>query len=375
MGGASSKQIFTDIVTQLKSTDVRSDDHEFWDELWRTTLTAEEIFELITPDDVRAIVEERPNNIKTLFTQAVAQLYQVVETPYPVYFDQALNCARILSRVLPFMIESGSKVMKELFWSRQLIKGKGAAPLAAATGAVAGGGASAAATGGESAAAEESKGSPEKEETQESEPLAVVLVNAVFHLLFLPDFTIEDPNMDFTEDDLNSKEFKSALMWAPGVGSTEKSVVSSTQFDKNRIDILRVMISSFCDALYQSPDSYDSCASMWLEVGTSADAPYAEIVFYSLMNTVLGYDPIGWGVPYGNLVATDTAKLLMETAIQALIILLGKQPRRNPRVRGPIPHRVRYPQPNPLQPSRSSSLFLILLSVAPLFPSPSASLQ
>ncbi len=35
-----------------------------------------------------------------------------------------------------------------------------------------------------------------------------------------------------------------------------------------------------------------------------------------------GYDPIGWGVPYGNLVANDTAKVVMEAAVQALIILL-----------------------------------------------------
>ena len=111
-------------------------------------------------------------------------------------------------------------------------------------------------------------------------------------------------------------------MWAPGVGSKEKSVVYSTQYDRNRIDILRLMISSFSDSLYQSPDQYDSCESLWLEVGTSSEAPYAEIVFYSLINVVLGYDPIGWGMPYGNLVTTDTAKSLMETAVQTLIILL-----------------------------------------------------
>lgn len=111
-------------------------------------------------------------------------------------------------------------------------------------------------------------------------------------------------------------------MWAPGVGSNEKSVVSSTQYDKNRIDILRVMIAAFSEALYNHPDNYDSCSSMWLEVATSSDAPYAEIVLYSLMNTILGYDPVGWGLPYGNLIATDTAKMLMESAIQTLIILL-----------------------------------------------------
>jgi hypothetical protein len=81
-------------------------------------------------------------------------------------------------------------------------------------------------------------------------------------------------------------------MWAPGVGSREKSILSSTQYDKNRIDILRLMIASFSDSLFQSPDGFDSCDSLWLEVGTSAEAPYAEIVFYSLMNVVLGIDEI-----------------------------------------------------------------------------------
>jgi hypothetical protein len=63
-------------------------------------VTVEDIFEMISAEDVRRLVRERPNNLRTLFTQAVAQLFQVVETPYPVYFDQALNCMRYLECVL-----------------------------------------------------------------------------------------------------------------------------------------------------------------------------------------------------------------------------------------------------------------------------------
>jgi hypothetical protein len=119
-----------------------------------------------------------------------------------------------------------------------------------------------------------------------------------------------------------SDEFKAALMWGPGVGSKVKTIISSTDYDLNRIEILRLMLAAYCDSLYQSPESYDNCASYWLEVATSADVPYSEIAFYSLMNTVLGYDPVGWGLPYGNVVATDTAKLLMESSVQVLITLL-----------------------------------------------------
>jgi hypothetical protein len=79
--------------------------------------------------------------------------------------------------------------------------------------------------------------------------------------------------------------------------------------------------SCLCE-LCQNPDSFDPCASLWLEVGTSPEVPYAEIVFCSLMNVVLGYDPIGYGLPYGKLVGGDTAFSLMEVSVQALVVLL-----------------------------------------------------
>lgn len=257
MGGASSRSIFTGIVGKMMTEDIPSSNNEFWDELWKTILTVEEIFELVQPEDVRKIIIDHPENVKIMVTQAVAQLYQVVETPYPIYFDQALNCARILARLLPFLLESNSREVKDLLWSRNYMN-------------------------------RSSQSHMTEDAPQDSEPLAVILVNTLFHLLFLPDFTVEDPNMEFSESDINTKEFKTALMWAPGVGSPEKTVVNSTQFDSNRVDVLRVMIAAFSDSLFQNADNYDACASMWLEVATSVDAPYAEIVFYSLMNTVLG---------------------------------------------------------------------------------------
>lgn len=256
MGGASSKSIFTESVKKILSEDVDPLNNTFWDDLWKTNLTIEEIFEVVQPDDVRKLILERPNNLKTMVTQAIAQLYQVIETPYAIYFDQALHCVRLLTRLMPFMLETKSKAVKEILWSRTFMT--------------------------------KPSNVVEGEETSDSEPLAVILVNTLLHLLFLPEFTVEDPNVEFKESDVNTMEFKTALMWAPGVGSTEKSIVSSSQYDENRVEILRLMIAVFSDSLYQSAENYDHCKSLWLEVATSVDAPYAEIVFFSLMNTVLG---------------------------------------------------------------------------------------
>ena len=88
------------------------------DELWKIRTTAEEIFEMIGPEDVRLLREQHPGNLVTLFTQAVAQLCQIVHTPVPLYFDQALNCVRVLTRLLPFMLEAPNDTMvNHLCWS------------------------------------------------------------------------------------------------------------------------------------------------------------------------------------------------------------------------------------------------------------------
>lgn len=88
MGATSSKTVFVEIVRKLLTEDVDPNEHEFWDDLWKTALTVEDIFEVISADDVRQLIKNRPTNIKTLFTQAVAQLYQVGFTLYqkPLFF-------------------------------------------------------------------------------------------------------------------------------------------------------------------------------------------------------------------------------------------------------------------------------------------------
>lgn len=163
MGASQSKVTFSALAGRLKDTVIDESDSAFWDEFWKTTLTAEEIFELFNVDGVRSIIDNKFPNMVTLFTQAVAQLYQVVETPYPVYFDQALNCSRVLARVVPYLLEKEDKQIRDLFWSRQI------APMKP-----------------------QDMGDNDNENTlsgndlQDSEPLAVILINSLFHLLFLP---------------------------------------------------------------------------------------------------------------------------------------------------------------------------------------------
>jgi len=54
-------------------------------ELWKIPTTAEEVFELISPDAVRKLKRDQPGNLRLLFTQAVAHLCQVVSILYTAF--------------------------------------------------------------------------------------------------------------------------------------------------------------------------------------------------------------------------------------------------------------------------------------------------
>jgi len=107
MGASASKEKFRESVALLIEKDVSPDDAEFWDELWKIASSPEDVFEMLSPESARKLRDERFDNLSTLFTQATAQLCQIVETPYNIYFDQALNCVRVLTRILPFLLEKG----------------------------------------------------------------------------------------------------------------------------------------------------------------------------------------------------------------------------------------------------------------------------
>lgn len=381
MGASASKIKFRESLTSLISRDVSPDDSDFWDELWKIPSSADEVFELLTPDNARRLRDERFDNLATLFTQATAQLCQIVETPYTIYFDQALNCVRVLTRVLPFLLEKGDlgdgdPNVEALCWSDQT----------------------------DSATAASSKKSrksddeeEEDEEDDSQEPLALLVVHAAMHMLFLPQFTCEfyeededendsddddDSDVSCSEEDevdegdlMDKKRAAKAdkesqaeaglgkprrtrkgvrliphpagIVWAPGVGFTNDGKCSivgnenskyrrprnnksktvhnpeaayTRKYDKNRIEVLRLLLATCSDPLFSPADEYNPLASRWMSVAVAADAPNAPCLFYSLLNTVISFDPSNssfGGVPYSN-----SHVKLVDLSAQVLCVLL-----------------------------------------------------
>eukprot|EP00580_Thalassiosira_gravida_P016902 CAMPEP_0201662456 /NCGR_PEP_ID=MMETSP0494-20130426/4532_1 /ASSEMBLY_ACC=CAM_ASM_000839 /TAXON_ID=420259 /ORGANISM="Thalassiosira gravida, Strain GMp14c1" /LENGTH=1029 /DNA_ID=CAMNT_0048140817 /DNA_START=180 /DNA_END=3269 /DNA_ORIENTATION=+ len=554
MGASASKIKFRESLTSLTTRDVSPTDTDFWDELWKIPSSSEEVFELLTPANARKLRDDRFENLATLFTQATAQLCQIVETPYTIYFDQALNCVRVLTRVVPFLLEKGDlgegdKNVEVLCWGPQeesYGNGDGAT-------VVTGGGETRMTMGGETATTtttttttttsawerkkrkqannkgannkdkeeddeeeiengsmpmvdstedslgmevkldqfnkdkKEPKSTPktslrrgrpkkqeesssesdededddedgsseteseknsveeesdndatredageedeeEEEEEEDNEPLALLVVHAAMHMLFLPQFTCEfyeeesDPPDYLSDDDsLLSDDGNNAnananpsdsdgedeagrdrrldrdaradaglgrprrvargmplaprpagIVWAPGVGfapdgrclaginrryasaeanakfgsraaaaraaaraarATPRKVnpeaAYTRKYDKNRIEVLRLLLAACSDPLFSPADEYNPLASRWMSVAVAADAPNAPCLFYSLLNTVISYDPhygnfgnFAGGVPYGGNFSSDAHVKLVELSAQVLCVLL-----------------------------------------------------
>lgn len=411
MGASASREKFRESVSALIEVDVSPDDAEFWDELWKIPSSAEEVFELVTPDAARKLRDERFENLATLFTQATAQLCQIVETPYNIYFDQALNCVRVLTRILPFLLEKGESCpasgntapyfyfipspmhpilpflllssgdlgdadvnVEHLCWGVGSAGGDLNSPdKGALTGLVIGGSASGA--DGESMPPAAAAAADGDIDDDSQEPLALLVVHAAMHMLFLPQFTC-----DFYEEDghagtsdatgsgaasgaaagqkavvlteaekkkqeKNDRDAKAdaglitkvadsgvslkpaplSIIWAAGAGVSPNELGydgGTRKYDKNRVEVLRLLLAACCDPLFAPADEYNPLASRWMAVAVAADAPNANCLFYSLLNTILSYDPNGIGVPYSSSFASDTHVRLVELSAQLLCVLL-----------------------------------------------------
>jgi len=77
------------------------------------------------------------------------------------------------------------------------------------------------------------------------------------------------------------------------------------------------VLAACCDPLFSPADEYNPLSSRWLAVAVAADAPNSVCLFYSLLNTILTYDPKS-GVPG----AGEAHLKLVELSAQVLCVLL-----------------------------------------------------
>ncbi|XP_052741369.1 protein HID1 [Bicyclus anynana] len=284
MGNADTKLNFRKAVIQLtsKTQPIEATDESFWDQFWSESVTnVQDVFALAPGAEIRALREESPNNLATLVYKAVEKMVKIVDSSCRTQREQqtALNCARLLTRVLPYMLEEPE--WHSFFWSSLPAAGE-----------------------------------------NESVPLAQSLINAICDLLFCPDFTVVSTKRSGPEraEELSSLD-SCEYIWAGGVGFA-RSPPRCAQHEAARTELLRLLLTCFSESIYKPAAQAASHHNKWIAYLTSPENRHALPLFTSLLNTVCSYDPVGLGLPYNHLLFADTVEPLVEVALQVLIVTL-----------------------------------------------------
>ena len=155
----------------------------------------------------------------------------------------ALNCIRVLTRLLPFLYETDHLEAWEdkFFWGTRRKRTR--------EGALAK----------NEVLFDESKPEDEddrqdtpKPEFEEVKPLAEELIDTLTDLLFFADFTLPRSQV--------SKAKVTYTIWQSGVGCNT-AVASSKEFESNRCEILRLLLTMTSKSLYMSPSEFGPMCS------------------------------------------------------------------------------------------------------------------
>ncbi|KAI8833717.1 high-temperature-induced dauer-formation protein-domain-containing protein [Chytridium lagenaria] len=123
MGATESKLAFRKNVFALyEQRNLSASDDQFWSKFYQLPETPEDVFNLFSSKDIRRVRDTASENLETIASKVSDRLFKfIASTTVPTKDDirDALNCCRILTRILPFVFETGNADLEEkIFWTR-----------------------------------------------------------------------------------------------------------------------------------------------------------------------------------------------------------------------------------------------------------------
>lgn len=204
--------------------------------------STEDVFSLFTPTDIRRVRDTSLPNLETLLLAVCSRL--IVLKNHPSFPDaelapdaHALNCIRILTRVLPFIYEADHLEAweEQFFWAPRKKKTRQAQLSADVIFDEAHGDGPDAQT------------RPNADEREDVKPLAEELIDTLTDLLFYTGFTI--PKLSTSEGKV------SYAIWQSGVGCNS-AMISTKEHENNRIEIVRLLLTLTSKSMYMSPSEF-----------------------------------------------------------------------------------------------------------------------
>ncbi|KAJ1550708.1 hypothetical protein HK096_005475, partial [Nowakowskiella sp. JEL0078] len=279
MGATESKLAFRKNVLQLfEVRNISKDNVEYWNAFIELPESAEDVFNLFSPKDLRKVRDLAPENLQTLLQTVIQRILSFVSAaarPDSSTSIHILNCVRILTRIIPYIFEQdATEFENSLFWTAQ---------------------------------------------SGVSDFIGTRLVKAVVALLFYKGFSLP---IIATES-----EGVHYVIWHKGVGATN-APAATREVDAVRTETLRLLLTLMSRTIYVAPTAVVRYSNRWIEVlATSLEKKAVLSLLCSLMNTALHYDPVGWGlVPYNHVLFSDTQEQLVTISLHVLIALLDYSP-------------------------------------------------
>ena len=322
MGASDSKLVFKQGIFKLSETKAIPADDPYWTGFWELPESTEDIFSLFSPIDIRRTRDTSLANLETLLLVLTSRLFTLRH--HPSFPDpevaperDALNCVRLLTRILPFIYEAENREAWEekFFWGIRRKRTKKAQS--------------------EKAEVLFDEAHPEEEPTEQQheddfediKPLAEELLDTLVDLLFFQGFTIP-----FDE---RSKLKVSYSIWSSGVGCNTP-MSSSKELESNRTEIVRLLLTMASKSMYMSANVLPVKGVKAITyLATCPDKQVVLSTLCSLLNTTLKYNPVSWRLPYDHVVIGDPKQLYIAYCLQFLLILIVY----------PIPEEERGPLP------------------------------
>ncbi|TVY29120.1 Ubp5-interacting protein [Lachnellula hyalina] len=307
MGASDSKLVFKRGIFKLSESQAIAADDPYWASFWELPESAEDIFSLFSPADIRRTRDTALENLETLVLAVTSRLFILRHHPSfpdPEFAPEkdALNCIRVLTRILPFVYEAEQLQEWEdkFFWG---VRRKRTRKASLARDVLF-----------DESQEELAKLEAAGEEFEEVKPLAEELIDTLIDLLFFADFTLPKPP--------NSKNKVSYAIWSSGVGCNTP-VGTSKEFESNRTEILRLLLTLTSQSMYLSANMLPVQGVKAISyIVTCPDKQVVLSVLCSLLNTTLKYNPASWKIPYNVQVFKDPKLILVTYSLQFLLVVL-----------------------------------------------------
>ncbi|KIX09229.1 uncharacterized protein Z518_00308 [Rhinocladiella mackenziei CBS 650.93] len=308
MGASESKLVFKQGIFRLSEERNIPANDPYWTGFWELPESVDDVFSLFSHSDIRRTRDSALENLETLILAVTSRLN--VLKNHPSFPDpdlaperDALNCIRVLTRLLPYVYEAEelTEWEEKFFWGMRRRRTRRAQ------------------VAGEVLFDDNQGDDTVPKDTQEQEfenakPLAEELIDTLTDLLFYAGFTI--PHLP------NAKGKVTYAIWQSGVGC-KTSIPTNKELESNRCEVLRLLLTMTSKAMYMPSGVLPVQGVRSITyIATCPDKQIVLSVLCSLINTTIKANTSAWRIPYDHVVRRDSKQTLVIYSLQFLLVLL-----------------------------------------------------